>query len=144
MEPFIIVWLNLLAKYGGSVRTIILLSLIFSASTAYAECWTVGNLSGQSVRVFNQYALDRDGISNSRFNITLAGDRSLVTPSDLSCSQANTRLLVCIGQDGDSAKIETWYVDPFAKRAIYTHARSGYGPLDGGAVFVGEVLGPCQ
>lgn len=126
------------------MRTIILASLILSASTAYAECWTVGNLSGQSAKAFEKYMLTEDGITDSRHNITLAGNRSLVTPSDLPCSQANSRLLVCIGQDRDSAMIETWYVDPFAKRAIYTQTRSGYGPFDGSAVFVGEVLGPCQ
>ncbi len=40
--------------------------------------------------------------------------------------------------------LESWVVDEAAKRVIHTKTISGYGPFDGGNLFVGRLVGECK
>ena len=127
------------------IRTVLTVSFLALCGSASAECWVVANLSGQSAKAFDGYRVSADGLSGKTFNVTFNGTASSVEPSNgMSCTQLASRLLVCTGRDGSSVTTETWSLDTSLGKALYTQVRSGYGPLDGNTLYVGEVLSKCR
>lgn len=126
-------------------RSAFIVSIAVLSNATAAECWTVANLSGQSAKAFESYRVSADGLSGQTFNITFDGKASTVKPSKgMSCTQSAATLLVCTGKDGSSATVEAWSLDAARGKVLYTQVRSGYGPLDGNTLFVGEVVGKCK
>lgn len=128
------------------MKLVILLAVcLASLPSAFAECWTIENLSGYSAKGFNAYRITADGLRGKRFHLTLSGKDSSMSPSHgMSCAQTAPLVLLCSGPDGSGITIETWALDISMKKAYYTQMRSGYGPLDGANLFVGEVTGRCE
>ena len=127
------------------IRTAFTVSFLALFGSASAECWVVSNLAGQSAKAFDGYRVTADGLSGKTFNVTFNGTASSIEPSNgMSCTQLASRLLVCTGGDGSSVTAEMWSLDTSLGKALYTQVRSGYGPLDGNTLFVGEVLRKCR
>lgn len=131
---------------------LLLISLFLSVFAIHvrAECYVVGDLKGYSVREGHQFMdaepfeISQDGLTGQKFMVELDGDNSSVTPSSLGCTQMGNETLICLDvSDSGQTTIETWSVFPEAGKAQHTKSITGYGPLSGGNLFIGSVLGSC-
>lgn len=110
-----------------------------------AECWTIGNISGQSTRANDGYAVSHDGYSGKKFEIRLDGKNSSVTPANgLVCNQIAPRAVLCEAYNSSAATVMLWAIDVPQKKVFHSQFRSGFDASDGAAVFVGEILAPCR
>lgn len=115
-----------------------------ACANAGAACWKVTDLKGSPARASDGFAIGSDGFSDQTFEITITGNSGAVKPSSLSCRPATKYSLVCIDTKDDRLTVETWSVDDSQKKLFHTKAISGYGPYDGGNLFVGRIVGPCR
>ncbi|CAJ97172.1 hypothetical membrane associated protein [Cupriavidus necator H16] len=111
---------------------------------AIAECWVAGGLKGYSALSGEQYALTKDGISSTDFQVRVEPSRSSVSPSNLPCNYLTPNSIVCGTVENGRSTMEVWAVDPTARKVTYTKAMSGWGPFDGVRAFVGELRDICR
>lgn len=115
-----------------------------------ADCYVVGELKGYSVREGGQFMdakpfeISEDGLTGQKFMLDFDGDSSSVTPNSLDCTQKGNKTLICLNvSDSGQTTIETWSVFPESGKAQHTKSITGFGPMSGGNLFVGSVLGFC-
>ena len=121
-----------------------LLCFVFSVSSR-AECWIVENLTGYSAKAFEKYAITRDGLSGQKFKLTIAASSASILPSNgLSCTKTTAVSAVCMATDGVQSTVESWSLDIGARKAYHVQTRSGYGPVNGATLFVGDIAGKCE
>lgn len=126
------------------MRSVTLL-LFFLPNLVFAECFVVGNLKGYSTREYEEYKVSEDGVSSQKFILEIKGDNSRVTPNTMSCMQMGSHSLFCFDETSEGqATIETWAVYPDKGKVVYTKSINGYGPLNGGNMFVGNINGECH
>jgi hypothetical protein len=111
---------------------------------AFADCFVVANLKGQSARAADSFAINADGYSNQKFMVEIDKEKASITPSDMRCFMAGLNNVQCIdATDSGQVTIEVWSVFPDAKKVIHTKVNNGYGQHDGGNLFVGDIVGRC-
>jgi hypothetical protein len=117
-----------------------------AASGAHAGgCWRIAELKGQSARALDGFAISGDGYSNKEFRVAVDGKTGAVSPSNMSCMAAGATSVLCVDRTAEGKlTIETWAIDEQRGKVIHTKAISGYGPHDGGNLFIGKVVGPCS
>lgn len=121
------------------------LLLFFVSSTLSAECFVVGDLAGYSTRTGSDLEISIDALTDQKFSIEIAGDKSSVTPNSMSCEQMGERILVCADQkSGGKLSMETWAVYPDEGKIVYTKANHGYSIFDGANMMVGNIKGNCD
>lgn len=109
-----------------------------------AKCYVVGDLEGYSTREHDDFTISGDGISSQKFIVELNGDKSSVSPNSMSCMQAGSHTLLCFDQTSEGqSTIETWAVYPSTGKVVHTKSINGYGPFNGGNLFVGSIKGQC-
>lgn len=121
-----------------------ILSLAIAPTIASAACWKVGDMKGTSARAHESYVTGPDGYSGQVFEISISGAEGFIEPSNLKCQRATSTSLLCADASGDKMTVETWSVDTTNKKVVHTKSRSGHGSLDGGNLFIGNVLGSCS
>jgi hypothetical protein len=126
------------------LRALLLVFAFILPNVSLSECWKVGEFSGVSAKVGDNYTISKDGMTGQNFMIKITGATTSVIPSDLSCKAASAASAVCIHSEKNRSVVETWSIDPVKKIAFYTKATSGYAIYDGPNLFVGKVLGPCN
>jgi hypothetical protein len=111
-----------------------------------AECWTVGNFTGYSSSEGNGGVIQADGFAGRTFDVEIDGLRAKVSDhSDMVCRAVTPREVVCSSNvDKESFVIAAWLLDTEAKTVTHTRLAAGYGPLDGGRLMTGKILGRCQ
>ena len=114
------------------------------ATSCFAECWKIGELSGYSARASDGYEITKDGLTGKTFFLQVVGEASAVVPNDLSCREVSSTSLVCISTEKARSVVETWSVDPENGSAFHTKSVSGYSAFDGANLFVGKILGSCN
>lgn len=130
--------------HGELMRTLIIL-VFFLPSLVLADCYVIGDLKGYSTRENEDYKILDDGISSQKFIIEINGDKSSVSPNDMSCMQAGSHTILCFDKTSEGqSTIETWAVYPDKGKAIYTKSINGYGSFNGANLFVGNVKGQCN
>jgi hypothetical protein len=117
--------------------------LLIVAGQASAECYVAGEFKGVGAREHDGFSFDKDGMTGQRFMVDLSRKNSRVTPNDMECIEAGFRTLVCFSDIDGRASVETWAVYPESGVAIFTKLRNGVGPLNGGMLMRGKVLGTC-
>lgn len=126
------------------MRPLLATIILISPGLSQAECYVVGDLKGYSTREHEEYSINPDGISSSKFIIELNGEKSSVSPSDMNCMQSGTNTLLCIHQTASGqSTIETWAIYPEKNKAIHTKSINGYNSLNGANLFVGNIKGRC-
>ncbi|KAB7703783.1 hypothetical protein GBN26_00985 [Plesiomonas shigelloides] len=124
---------------------ILAILVLFLPSLALAECYVVGDLKGYSTRENDDFKISSDGISSQKFIVEINGDKSSVSPNSMTCMQAGSHTLLCFDQTSEGqSTIETWAVYPTTGKAIHTKSINGYGPFNGGNLFVGSIKGQCS
>ena len=139
-------------SFAGSRRftlfgiTLIAVSLSW---TANAACWRVGEFAGHAARASSSFDIETDGFTGQIFQMTVNENSASLRTSvgqpfpGISCNRLNSTSVICVGANGDAVTVETWVVDTKTSRAFHTKTISGYGPFDGGRLFVGRILGRC-
>eukprot|EP01036_Dinobryon_divergens_P050999 gene50999-68266_t len=110
---------------------------------AFADCWTVTNLSGTSSKKWDGYESSKDGISKGTFRIQIGNEVSAVVPSDLKCTRTSDFSVVCLHIADGKSTVETWSVDPDDQVAFYTKTTNGWGGFDGVSAFTGKAKLGC-
>lgn len=124
---------------------VLILFLAAMSFNAQANCWRVGEFKGYSSIAGNDYKVGSDGISGATFTIQISGKTSGIIPNqDMRCLELAPHSLLCLYSQDGRGTAETWSVDPAKGVAYYSRSRSGFGPFDGSAMFVGRILGSCQ
>ena len=143
---------NLAQGFAGLRRfalvgiSLVVVSLSWAANAA---CWRVGEFAGHSARASSSFNIEADGFTGQTFQMTVnESSASLRTGvgqpfPGISCNRLNATSVICVGGNGNAVSVETWVVDTNTSRAFHTKTMSGYGPFDGGNLFVGRVLGRC-
>jgi hypothetical protein len=116
------------------------LILLMMSDFAFAECWIVSEFKGYGAAGYNNFEIQRDGISGQKFVININGKNSSVISSDIKFIEVTPYAIVGI-KDG---VIETWSINIEKRKAFYTKTASGYGPFDGVKMFVGNLEGKCK
>lgn len=145
--------LAILARsFAGSRRFTLFGICLFAVSLSWAAnatCWRIGEFAGQSARASSSFSIEADGFTGQTFQMTVhESSASLRTGAGqpfpgLSCNRLNATSVICVGTNGNAVSVETWVVDTKTSRAFHTKTMTGYGPFDGGNLFVGRVLGRC-
>jgi len=131
------------AFFGASMLEIIL------SGEAIASCWRVGEFAGFSARSDSSYRTEPDGFGARVFLLTVSDVASSIRMEKgqsfegIRCLKLNSFSILCIGGTDEAVSSETWSVDVSQSRAFHTKTISGYGPFDGGNLFIGRVLGRC-
>jgi len=115
------------------------------SSSAFGDCWVVGNLNGYSSHSRSEYEITPDRMSGQTWRLNFAGKQSTVVPaSQMECRQITPGMLFCSGSKEATTTIETWSLHVTLKKVVYTQIRSGYGPFDGTKLLVGDIIGSCK
>ncbi|EGQ9064965.1 hypothetical protein WD347_004447 [Vibrio parahaemolyticus] len=125
------------------MRLLVLLISIWSYS-ALAGCYVVGDLKGHSAFQDEGFALSKDGISSQKFILEFDGEKSSVSPNDLSCFQVGLNTLFCAYVGNDESTVEIWTVYPDENKVTYSKSRNGFGILNSASMFVGNIKGRCD
>ena len=139
-------WASKLTNTMISLRTaaLALLCLTF-ATPSWAACWFIENLAGYSAKAFDKYAITPDGLSGQKFKLTITASGASILPSNgMSCTKTTSMSAVCLATDGLQSTTESWSLDTGARKAYQVQARSGYGPVNGATLFVGDITGSCD
>lgn len=143
---------NLARSFAGSRWFTLFGISLFAVSlswTADAACWRVGEFAGHAARASSSFDIETDGFTGQIFQMTVHENSASLRTSTgqpfpgISCNRLNSTSVICIGANGDAVTVETWVVDAKTLRAFHTKTISGYGPFDGGRLFIGRVLGRC-
>lgn len=128
------------------MKHLLAIALIAFPVFSHAECWLVSGLNGLSARERGTggYLLSKDGFSGRTFEINFDSQNSSVTPSNMKCQNTSSRSLLCIDVRDEKVTVETWVVNPALSEAFHTKSISGYGPYDGGNLYIGKVIGKCK
>jgi len=116
------------------------LILLMMSDFAFAECWIVSELKGYGAAGYNNFEIQKDGISVQKFMVNINGKNSSVISSDIKFFEVTPYAIVGV-KDG---VVETWSINIEKQKAFYTKTASGYGPLDGVKMFVGNLDGKCK
>lgn len=124
----------------------LLSTLVFLAqSSVAADCWITENFKGYTSRSRDSFELVKDGMTSTKYVISIDGKNSRVVGSNISTyvqTAENSILAVQINES--SSVVETWSFFPKSKKALYTKTINGYGEFDGTTSFVGEITGSCK
>ena len=127
------------------MKRLLSIALVVFPVFSHAECLLVSELRGQSVREEAEgYVFSNDGFSAQTFEVNFDSKNSSVTPSNMKCQRISDWSLLCTDIRDKQATVETWVVNPVLSKAFHTKSISGYGPYDGGNLFVGTVVGKCK
>jgi hypothetical protein len=118
--------------------------VLFIPALAIADCWSVSDLKGYSVRDAEKYEISNDGFSGQAFELSINKNEGSVSPSNMKCRPTTARSLVCIDQKDGLSTIETWAVSPETGKAFHTKSINGYGRFDGANLFVGKLSQGCK
>lgn len=126
------------------LKAFIAISILCAATSASADCWTVGNFKGFSAPQYDNYTYGSDGISSQTFNVLISNKKASIVPGDLDYVAASTNSVVGRSVDNRKLTLETWAIDTETKKAFFTQTRIGSGSFDGTKSFIGDVLGHCK
>lgn len=116
------------------------LILIMMSNFVFAECWIVSELKGYGASGYNNFEIQKDGISGQKFIVNINGNNSSVISSDIEFIEVTPYAIVGI----KAGVVETWSINIEKQKAFYTKTASGYGQLDGVKMFVGKLEGKCK
>ena len=108
-----------------------------------AGCWEVSDLKGVSAAAHEAYKLTPDGFGKNAPAIHLVSTDAggmVSGHGDFVCKEFGPTTVVCFGGEAGSSHVETWTIDPVSDVAWFTRTRSGFGPFDGAALFVGKAV----
>lgn len=126
------------------MKLVVFIALLMP-TLAFSECFVVGDLKGYSTREAYDYEISDDGLSSRKFIVEIDGQRSSVTPNNMSCRQAGKYTVLCVdAEDAGESTIETWAVYPEKGKAVYTKSMNGLGSFNGANLFVGNIKGRCE
>ena len=125
------------------MKILVAILIIFSSSLSWAECYVVGDLKGKAVRENDKYQFSSDSFSGQKFMVEINGEKSSVTPNDITCTEGGLNTVLCMSNTSVVTSIELWAVYPKDRKVVYSKIRTGLGAFDGGMLFVGNVLGQC-
>ena len=128
------------------LRIGLLASLIAISGAQAATCYTVDNLAGHASRRADGLKLDPDSFAGQSFQVSIDGRNSRVTAWDSPCAEVTADTVMCqrVDQAAGTISVEMWAIDQATRRVMVSRMRSGFGPYDGGALFVGRLAGRCQ
>ena len=95
-----------------AIRFIVCFSLILvmMSDFAFAECWIVSGLKGYGASGYNDFEIQKDGISGQKFIVNINGKNSYVVSSDIKFIEITPYAIVGT-KDG---VVETWSINPKA------------------------------
>lgn len=112
---------------------------------AQADCYIVGDLKGYAARMGGDYTMVPNGFGKQLFVIDIDGDESSVKPNGMPCKQMGATNLVCANDSAvGRTSLETWSLYPDEGKVVFTKARNGLGPLNGGYLMVGDIKSTCD
>jgi len=114
--------------------------LLMMSNFVFAECWIVSELKGYGATGYNNFEIQKDGISGQKFIVNIDGKNSSVISSNIKFIEVTPYAIVGI----ERGVVETWSINIEKRKAFYTKTASGYGPLDGVKMFVGSLEGKCK
>lgn len=128
------------------LRSIATAIIIYSISaTAHSACWQIENFRGYSAKSYEKYQITKDGLGSQAFRLVIEENKAALFPNNgLACSKVSETSAVCAATDGMKSIVEVWAVDLVIRKAYQTHSRSGSGPLNGSALFIGDVVATCD
>ena len=87
-----------------------------------------------------------EAIRSRPIPVSIDGRNSRVTAWDSPCAEVTADTVMCqrVDQAAGTISVEMWAIDQATRRVMVSRMRSGFGPYDGGALFVGRLAGRCQ
>lgn len=114
-----------------------------AGAVSAAKCYSVGDLTGVSGLRAEGFKLDKDGFKGKTFQLLINGQMSIAPEWDIPCREVSPDAVLCAGTRGGGTSLEMWTVDETSKTVLFSRMRSGFGVVDGGAMFVGKIIGTC-
>ncbi|HFP9378027.1 TPA: hypothetical protein ACHOY0_001627 [Raoultella ornithinolytica] len=120
--------------------------LFIAASSANAECWVVGNLSGVGSKQYNQYEFQKDGYSGKVFVLNFDKNSPSVTDSIMDYTLISPTSMIGTYHTDLGLTIQTWQISTDGTKAFMTLNRtnSNYVMQDAVGSFVGDVKARCD
>lgn len=120
--------------------------LFFAATSANAECWVVGNLSGVGSKQFNKYEFQKDGYSSKVFVLNFNKDSPSATDSIMDYTLISPTAMIGTYRTDLGLTIQTWQISTDGTKAFMTLNRTNTNNVMQDAVgsFVGDVKAKCD
>lgn len=123
------------------LRILVLFTVLFSLSAIASECWITDGYQGHGAKAYENFKVNPDGMTNTKYVVVVDGDKSKVLDNPISFIQVSANSILGLDVVNGKSVVETWSVYPSEKKAIYTKTVNVYGIYDGAAMFVGKVIG---
>lgn len=127
-----------------NIKNIGFFTVLFSLSAIASECWITDGYQGHGAKAYENFKVNPDGMTSTKYVIVVDGDKSKVLDNPISFIQVSANSILGLDIVKGKSVVETWSVFPSEKKAIYTKTVNGYGVYDGAAMFVGKVVGSCN
>lgn len=133
----------------ASICCSVLLGL--SAPYAIADCWVVTNISGYGALASENYAFNKDKMTNGVFQVAVDGDNSKVTNVGKSLSgdgmayvAVSNNTIIGFYHDANLTTVETWSITN-DKKVLYTKViNSQDNSWTTSRSMIGDVVGNCN